>query len=91
MWCAGTHENNVLKWRANIYCSGFLYVNVLCKSLVKCAPDSSVPPGTEGPGLVAQLSARAQHHATCVGKLDGHVARHTDSSNHRERYSVLQT
>ncbi|XP_067091811.1 cilia- and flagella-associated protein 46 [Osmerus mordax] len=44
--------------------------------------------GTEGPGRVAQLSARAQHHAACVGKLDGHVARQTDSSNHRERMKL---
>lgn len=75
--------------KGHIYCSGFLYVNVLCKSILKCAADSSVPSGTEGPGLVGQLSARAQHHAACVGKLHGHLARQTDSSNPRERYSMF--
>lgn len=50
-----------------------------------CIQMCLVPSGTSGPGGVAHLSAKAQHHSACVEKVQGHLSRQGDGKNDRER------
>uniref|UniRef100_A0A8C7V183 Cilia and flagella associated protein 46 n=1 Tax=Oncorhynchus mykiss TaxID=8022 RepID=A0A8C7V183_ONCMY len=43
---------------------------------------------TSGPGGVAHLSAKAQHHSACVEKVQGHLSRQGDGKNDRERVKL---
>ncbi|XP_026165910.1 cilia- and flagella-associated protein 46 isoform X3 [Mastacembelus armatus] len=52
---------------------------------------SKIPVGSLGSGTVAQLSAKAQHHSASVQKVDGHLARQSDDTNHSERVKLWAT
>ncbi|XP_030298554.1 cilia- and flagella-associated protein 46 isoform X3 [Sparus aurata] len=50
-----------------------------------------IPVGSPGSGPAAQLSAKAQHHSTSVGKVDGHLARQGDDTDNTERVKLWAT
>ncbi|KAM8739310.1 cilia- and flagella-associated protein 46 isoform 1-T1 [Acanthopagrus schlegelii] len=52
---------------------------------------SEIPAGSPGSGPVAQLAAKAQHHSTSVGKVDGHLARQGDDTVNTERVKLWAT
>ncbi|XP_031140179.1 cilia- and flagella-associated protein 46 isoform X1 [Sander lucioperca] len=52
---------------------------------------SKIPVGSLGSGPVAQLSAKAQHHSTCIQKVDGHLTRQGDDTDHTERLILWAT
>ncbi|XP_029496742.2 cilia- and flagella-associated protein 46 isoform X1 [Oncorhynchus nerka] len=49
---------------------------------------AKIPSGTSGPGGVAHLSAKAQHHSACVEKVQGHLSRQGAGKNDRERVKL---
>ncbi|XP_047198342.1 cilia- and flagella-associated protein 46 [Hippoglossus stenolepis] len=52
---------------------------------------SKIPVSRLASGSVAQLSAKAQHHSTCLQKVDGHLARQAGDTDHTERMKLWAT
>ncbi|XP_073337460.1 cilia- and flagella-associated protein 46 isoform X1 [Pagrus major] len=52
---------------------------------------SKIPVGSPGSGPGASLSAKAQHHSTSVGKVDGHLAQQGDDTDNTERVKLWAT
>nr|XP_029134601.1 cilia- and flagella-associated protein 46 [Labrus bergylta] len=52
---------------------------------------SKIPVGSPGSGPASQLSAKAQHHSSCVQKAEGHLATQGNNTDNTERVRLWVT
>ncbi|XP_071248935.1 cilia- and flagella-associated protein 46 isoform X6 [Salvelinus alpinus] len=84
----GQPQEEVRKRRPMLVNAGLTLAPDAFQVVLDADSTAKIPSGTSGPGGVAHLSAKAQHHSACVEKVQGHLTRQGAGKNDRERVKL---
>ncbi|XP_029553954.1 cilia- and flagella-associated protein 46 isoform X5 [Salmo trutta] len=84
----GQPQEEVRKRRPMLVNAGLTLAPDAFQVVLDAESTAKIPSGTSGPGGVAHLSAKAQHHSACVEKVQGHLTRQGAGKNDRERVKL---